>query len=413
MSNLWRPFSVPALASPLHVRKGQGVNLADRQGREYLDAVSGLWNTSVGLNNPALVSQMHAQLQELSFSSLFHATNSPAERLSTRLVELSQGRMQHVYLSTTGSSAVEVALRVSRIYQRARGTPDKKRILGFDLGYHGCSGLGMGVSGILAGEVAKSEDFPPHVQTIPSPLREGVSLDALASALHAGDVASLIMEPVLGSGGVIVPSKEYCREVRRLCSAHGALLIADEVATGTGRCGAMFASDLLDLAPDVITLSKGLNGGYFPLAATLFAEHVVQPISAAQLALQYGCTQDGNPVGCVSALATLDFIAGNGLERRAAELGAHIRGELANSGCPVIREVRGLGMMIGIELAHVHGGEPFSAEESARVRLLCQEAGLLVYHFDAGLSLFPALTITDDEVAVMLDILNEVLATLC
>ena len=414
MSNLWRPFSVPAGPTPLHVRKGQGVTLADRQGREFLDAVSGLWNTSVGLNNPKLVAQMHAQLQELSFCSLFHSTNSPAERLSTRLVELSQGKMQHVYLSTTGSSAVEVALRVSRIYQRARGCPEKKKILSFDLGYHGCSGLGMGVSGILAEEVAKSEDIPPHIQTIPSPLNEAASLDALASALARGDVASLIMEPVLGSGGVIVPSKEYCRELSRLCSSHGALLIADEVATGTGRCGAMFASWLLELAPDVITLSKGLNSGYFPLAATLFADHVVQPISAAQLALQYGCTQDGNPVGCVSALATLDFIAENDLERRAADLGEHIRAELKQStDCPVIREVRGLGLMIGIELAHLHNGAAFTAAESARVRSQCQEAGLLVYHFDSGLSLFPALTMTDDEVAMMIDILREVLSTLC
>lgn len=416
MTNLWRPFAVPGAANPMRIRKGDGSVVADTDGREYLDAAGGLWNVSLGLANGELIERMHEQLRTLSFSSLFHTTNAPAELLCERLLALTGGAMRMAYLSTTGSSAVEVALRVARLHHAASGRPDKRRILSFDIGYHGCSGLGVCASGILAGEYTRYEQLLPDFQAIPSPVDEAASLAALGKVLHeeAGQVACLIMEPIVGSGGIIVPSPGYCREVSRLCRAHGVLLVADEVATGGGRCGAMLASPLLGLEPDIVTLSKGINSGYFPLGATLFSSAVVEPIRARGIPFQYGSTQDGNPVGCVAALATLDQIERHGLDARARELGARIQEALRdNPATPVVREVRGLGLMIGIELAHLGaGGKPFSPAESGEVRHLCQDAGLLVYHFDSGISLFPALTMSDAEADSMVDIIGEVLATL-
>jgi adenosylmethionine-8-amino-7-oxononanoate aminotransferase len=416
MSHLWRPFSLPGAAMPFRLARGDGVTVTDAGGREYLDAAGGLWNLALGLNHGALVDAMHRQLQSLSFASLFDATHSPAERLCDKLVELSGGAMQTVYLSTTGSSAVDVALRVARLHHRTGGRPDKQRILHFDSGYHGSAGLGLHASGILAAELARWEERPPGFQALPSPRDEDASMRALAAALEqdAERIACLIMEPVLGSAGVIVPSRAYCEAVSRLCARHDVLLVADEVATGGGRCGAMFASTLLGLAPDIVTLSKGINSGYFPLGATLFSARVMAPIVRAGAPLQYGSTQDGNPVGCIAALVTLNTVQELGLCERATALGEACRARLRGNGTDgVVREVRGLGMMTAIELAHLDAARtPFSAAESAVVRRQCMDAGLLTYHFDSGISLFPALTLRDDEAATMTDILDEVFTTL-
>lgn len=416
MSKLWRPFSVPGSPAALKLVRGSGATVTDAGGREYLDAAGGLWNVALGLNNGPLVEAMHKQLQSMAFASLFDSTHAPAERLCDKLVELSGGTMHMAYLSTTGSTAVEVALRVARLHHRTAGSHGKQRILHFDTGYHGSSGLGVCASGILAAELTRFEDMLPGFQAIPSPRDEDASMAALVNALELdGDkIACLIMEPVLGSAGVIVPSRAYCETVSRLCQRHNVLLVADEVATGGGRCGAMFASTLLGLEPDIVALSKGINSGYFPLGATLFSQRVMEPIVRSGASFQFGSTQDGNPVGCIAALATLKAVEEQGLCERATAMGDELRARLSQRGADsVVREVRGLGMMTAIELAHLDAARtPFSPRESGEVRRLCQDAGLLTYHFDAGISLFPALTMLDTEADEMADILEEVFSTL-
>jgi adenosylmethionine-8-amino-7-oxononanoate aminotransferase len=412
MTHLWRPFSAPLAAPTMRLQRGTGCRVVDVQGREYLDAASGLWNVSLGLRNDALVERMHAQLQDLSYGTLFHATNAPAEQLCERLVERVGEPAHAVYLSTTGSSAVEVALRVAQLHHRARGQSRKRGVISFDRAYHGSSLMGLSAGG-LVGDEGDAGDRLPGFFHIVSPSDEAASLESLRTLLaaRAHEIACLILEPVLGSAGVIVPGRGFMAELSSLCRAHDVLIVADEVATGAGRCGAFLASTLLGLQPDIVALSKGLNSGYFPLGATVFAREVVAPIAARGLPLQFGCTQDGNPVGCVSALATLDELdAGRHIER-AAGLGRSIRSQLQER-CPrsVVKEVRGLGLMLAIELVHDDGSQtPFSATEAEQARHACQEEGLLTYHFDSGLSLFPALTMTDDEAQLMLDVLVDVL----
>jgi adenosylmethionine-8-amino-7-oxononanoate aminotransferase len=407
---LWRPFSIPGSPVAFELVRGEASSVSDREGRAYLDAAGGLWNVALGLNHAGLLAQMERQLHELAYASLFDASHVAAERLCERLLGLTAGRMQTVYLSTTGSTAVEVALRAARLHFRARGLSHKRGIMSFDRAYHGSSGLGIRASGILADDLDPVEACEPGFALMPSPTDEDASLKAIANHLEqaAASTAAFILEPVLGSAGVIVPSPAYGAALSALCRRHDVLLIADEVATGIGRCGAMLASDLLELQPDILALSKGLNSGYYPMGATLFAERVVQPIARAGLALQYGSTQDGNPVGCAAALATLDVVEEQQLCRRANRLGAFIRTRLHQAALPVIREVRGLGLMIAIELAHP-GGAPFSPQESAAVRRRCQDEGLLTYHFDHGLSLFPALTMSDADAEAMIEILHDVL----
>ena len=412
MSHLWRPFSPPHASAPMLLTRGQGSEVADATGRRYIDAAGGLWNVALGQGHARLIEQMQRQLQTLSFGSLFHATNAPAEQLCDRLVALAGGSMQTVVLSTTGSSAVDVALRVARLHHWARGHADKLGIVSFDKGYHGSSLLGLNAGRQLVPELAPHDRLPGFFQ-VPAPVNEDESLAALHQLLtqRGHELACLILEPVVGSGGILVPSPAYGEAVTNLCRQHDVLLVADEVATGAGRCGAFLASPLLHLKPDIVALSKGLNSGYFPLACTLFSRDVVAPIADQGLALPYGCTQDGNPVGCVTALATLEQLETQNLYERASTLGQHLQQQLRErTSSAVVRQVRGLGLMIGIELMHDDGrNTPFSAAESEHAKNLCQDEGLLTYHFDRGLSLFPALTLDDDEAHTLLDILVDVI----
>jgi adenosylmethionine-8-amino-7-oxononanoate aminotransferase len=405
-------YSVPGAAPGMRTTTGLGCFVYDAAGRRYLDAAAGLWNVTHGLANKRILADIQGQLERLAYAPLFDVDHPPAEVLANKLIAMSAGRMHYAYLSTTGSSAVEVALRVARLHHRVNGRPDKKRILSLDRGYHGCSSMSLSASGLMHAEIEKWEPILPDFQTIPSPPNERESLAFLEILLtrEADEIACLVLEPVLGSAGVIVPSHDYCKSVSALCKANDVILIADEVATGGGRCGAFFASSLLDLKPEVIALSKGLCSGYCPLGATLFSDSVIAPIRGARVPINYGSTQDGNPVACAAALAAVDLVIRDNLCSRATDLGRRIRERLEPlRGPTVISDVRGLGLMIGIELSHDRGGRPlFTEQESLNVRQQCRAQGLLVYHFHSGISLFPALTMEESSVEDMIDIISDV-----
>ena len=413
MTPLWRPYSIPGTAASLRLVRGSGAYVSDASGRQYLNATGGLWNLSLGLGHERIIRRVESQLRELSYGSLFESSHSPAEQLAARLVEKSAGAMAVAYLSTSGTAAMEVAMRVARLHHRAAGRHAKRTILGFDRAYHGCSAMTLSASGIVAAEMAGWEEALPDFQLLPSPKDEQSSLQALADLLAAksGSIACLVMEPILGSGGVIVPSREYCVELNRLCREHDVLLVADEVATGGGRCGAMFASSLLGLEPDILALSKGLGAGYLPIGATLFTGKVCEPLRKAGVPLQFGSTQDGNPAACAAALEALDIFEEQDLFGRARLLGDRIRQGLAPllaSGA--IRQVRGLGLMIGLELADTDSPDSACSESAAaQMRARCLQEGVLVYHFDGGISLFPPLTITDEEADDLVEMLSFVL----
>jgi adenosylmethionine-8-amino-7-oxononanoate aminotransferase len=310
---------------------------------------------------------------------------------------------------------VEIAIRVARTWQVLQDQPQRKTVISFDNSYHGGSWIAAQASGILQGGLASHEQSAGGFAFLPGPRDEGASLEALAHYFdqHGGSVAAFIAEPILGSAGILVPTQSYWRTVRSMCSDYGVLLIADEVATGGGRCGAMLASSALGMRPDLITLSKGINSGYFPVAATLFSAKVAAPFQRGDYVMQLGSTQDGNPVGCAAASATLNFIREQGLMAEAARKGERITAHLRQAGHAAIAEVRGVGLMIGIELQHTFGtAGAYSPAETVEVRNQLKQAGLLVYHFDGGISLFPSLLMSDDTVDDMLDILDSVFATL-
>jgi adenosylmethionine-8-amino-7-oxononanoate aminotransferase len=413
---LLHPYQVPGRTPNLRVARGQGSLVYDDAGREYIDAAAGLWNLGLGLGNKGILKAMAEQGEALAYFGLFDATHGPAERLAALLVQLTESRMGHVYFSTTGTSAIEVALRTARTYQRAAGRPGKIRILSYDEGYHGCSWMNLSSSGSMHAEMNGWEDPLPDFRTIANPADEARSLAELRRAVEEeGDrLAALLIEPILGTGGIIVPSPGYFSELAAICREHDILIVSDEVATGCGRTGAMFASYQLGLEPDLIAVSKGLAAGYFPIGATLIRGAIVETMRSAGAPILFGSTQDGNPIGCAAALAALNQILSENLHVRAAEIGARIKEGLQPLvGSSVLGEIRGLGLMIGLDLTHTGAvPRPFSEQEAAQARALCADSGLLVYHYRSGLSLYPALTISEEEVDDMIDILTSVISLL-
>jgi adenosylmethionine-8-amino-7-oxononanoate aminotransferase len=356
-------------------------------------------------------------LSVCAYASLFdEGTHAPAEVLAQRLAQLLGGEGRQVYLSTTGSSAVEAAVWIARAHFKASRRPAKTRILSFDKSYHGGSSLSISASGSMREVLSRWGELAPGFDLVPSPVDEAASLEAIEKVLTARghEIAGFLIEPVLASAGVIVPSADYYRALTDLCRRHEVLVLADEVATGLGRCGAMLVSSLLGLEPDIVTLSKGLSAGYFPIAATVVTAAVMAPLETAGFLLLFGSTQDGNPVGCTLALATLDYVLSNNLCARAADVGHSLRTALAAScGGHVVKEIRGIGLMTGLELAHSDAARTaFDSKEVAAVRELLKQRRLLVCMFETGISLFPALTITAEEVNEIVRSLGAVLSSL-
>jgi adenosylmethionine-8-amino-7-oxononanoate aminotransferase len=414
LTTLLKPYTAPGRSHGLKIIGGDGCYVTDSSGRRYLDAAGGLWNLTLGLGNKVLVETIATQAKALAYAQLFDATHAPAERLADALVTQYGGGMSYAYLSTTGSSAVEIALTAAKLHHRVKGDPTRRRIVTLDRGYHGSSSMARAASGALEQELSIWGLHQPEFLRIPSCVDEAGSLKALSELVADKDhgICALLMEPILGTGGIYVPTKAYCKSVSDLCEQHGVLLIADEVATGGGRCGRFFASQELGLRPAAVALSKGLTSGYLPLAATLFSEEMMRPMVETGTTLPFGSTQDGNPIACATALATLEIVTQPEMVQRIEQVGETLRTglqELIGSG--VVSEVRGMGLMVGVELKHIgNNRQLFTETEAAAVKHQCREEGLLVYHFDGGLSLFPSLMISDDEIADLIEMLSSVLA---
>ncbi len=408
---LLRPYTVPGTEHDFQLVKGEGSRVFDRFNRRYLDAVSGLWNTSFGLSEKRILERMQDQMERLAFSSLFDSSHTSACILADRLVDLTDGAMDFVYLSTTGTSAVENAISTCLLRHFLKTSRKSGRILAFEDGYHGSSLLARSASGIVRNEIIALDHVNHVFEFIPNPKDEVRSLSALREILSRGrqDIAGFLFEPVLGSAGVIVPSESYAHEISKICQENDVVMIADEVATGFGRCGSFFASFQLGFQPDIITLSKGLTAGFFPLGATLFKRSVLEPLSAAQVQLPFGSTQDGNPIGCAAALATIELLSDQDFVAQSLLSGnALLRGITDIADRNGISEARGMGLMLALDFGPRLDGQ--DAQHVNRIRKACREEGLLVYAFETGISLFPALNSSSDDIDEMLEILDSVLS---
>ncbi|MFL5393946.1 MAG: aspartate aminotransferase family protein [Myxococcales bacterium] len=351
--------------APLLIAEGNGPFLYTADGREIIDGLSGLWNVNIGHGRKELAAAAAKQMERLAFASAYTgATNEPAVRLAERLVDISYSNISAVYFTTAGAESNESAFKFARYYWKVTGKPEKTKFVSRIHGYHGVTMAAMSATGMAAYHKMFGPLVPGFVQVpAPYPYRwsgnaepgQGAA-DALEERILAegpGTVAAVIAEPVMGAGGVIVPPDTYWPALRRICDKHDVLLIADEVITGFGRTGRMFALDRWNVEPDLVSFAKGVTSAYIPLGGVLVSKkvHEVLTSAPADQKFMHAATYSGHPVCCAVALANLDIIEKDGLPERAATMGKYLLDGLRTlSDLPEVGDVRGLGMMCGIEL---------------------------------------------------------------
>ncbi|WP_329594086.1 adenosylmethionine--8-amino-7-oxononanoate transaminase [Streptomyces sp. NBC_01005] len=367
-AHVWHPYGpMPGRQEPLVVESASGVRLKlaePAHGQdELIDGMSSWWSAVHGYNHPVLNEAATDQLGRMSHVMFGGLTHEPAVRLATRLVEITPEPLRHVFLSDSGSVAVEVAVKMCLQYWRSAGRPAKQRLLTWRGGYHGDTWQPMSVcdpeggmhelwSGVLPRQVFADEppagfDAEPDAAYVRH-LRELI-------AEHADRLAAVIVEPVVqGAGGMRFHSPAYLRVLREACDEHEVLLVFDEIATGFGRTGELFAAAHADVSPDVMCVGKALTGGYLTMAATLCTSRVAEGISSGEVpVLAHGPTFMGNPLAAAVACASVDLLLGQDWQREVKRIGTGLREGLAPaSGLPGVRDVRVLGAIGVVQLDH-------------------------------------------------------------
>lgn len=409
---------------------GEGVFVTDAEGNRLLDGFAGLWCVNVGYGQQSIVDAAAEQMARLPYATgYFHFASEPAVELAAKLAARAPGNLNHVFFTQGGSDAVDSAIRLIRYYFNVTGRPAKKQVIALDRGYHGSSALGAGVTGLAT--------FHTHFDTptadqhhIPCayPYRFEGGDEALIAAsvraletkvaeLGAEHVAAFFVEPVIGSGGVIVPPDGWYRAMRHTCRQLDILMVADEVITGFGRTGPMFGSEYDGVEPDLMTIAKGLTSGYAPMGALLMSSSIHQAILDANPRSQvigHGLTYSGHPVSAAVALAVLRLYEEGGILANGRASGAYLAERLAGlADHPLVGNIRSRGLLAGIELVV---DKPRKTRPDPALGLPDALAaagyrnGIIFRAFgDAMIGLAPPLVVTCDEVDLMIERLTRTL----
>jgi len=407
----WMPFTANRQfkSAPRLVSKAEGMHFTTPEGRQVLDGVAGLWCVNAGHARPRIVQAIQAQAAELDFAPPFQMAHPKVFELAERLVQLTPSGLDKVFFTNSGSESVETALKMALAYHRVRGEGQRTRLIGRERGYHGVNFGGISVGGM----VANRKMFGPmlggvdHLRHTHDPVRNAFTrgqpehgaeladdLERLIALHDASTIAAVIVEPLAGSTGVLVPPRGYLQRLRSICDKHGILLIFDEVITGFGRLGSPFAANHLGVTPDLMTVAKGLTNGCVPMGA-VFAQRFIHDafMTGPEHLIEFfhGYTYSGHPLACAAALATLDTYAEEGLLTRASDMAATFEAAVHSlAGLPNVLDVRNMGLVGGIELAPIPG-EP--GKRAFAVFLDCWEHGVLVRNTGDTIALSPPLII--------------------
>jgi adenosylmethionine-8-amino-7-oxononanoate aminotransferase len=433
---IWHPFTQMKdwlEEEPLIIVEGRDCFVKDVRGRWYLDGVSSIWVNVHGHRRSELDMAITEQLKNIAHSTMLGVSSVPAIRLSERLVNTIQNSLgpslSKVFFSDNGSTAVEAALKMAFQYWRHKGVEGRSRFLSLTNGYHGDTLGAASVGGI---DIFHEAFRPLLFDTLqaPSPYcyRCGVTdsspgqcslecLNAMEDILrsHREEIAAVIVEPMVqGAGGMIVFPPGYLKGVRELCTRYDVLLIADEVATGFGRTGKMFACEHEGVSPDIICLSKGITGGYLPLAATVTTEEVFNAFLGEHSELKtffHGHSYSGNPLACACALASLEvFEKDRTLENMSPKINILRKWLEKVSALPHVGEARGMGLMAGMELVKDKSTrEPYPWEDKMGVRacLRAREGGVLIRPLGNVVVIMPPLAISPENLSRMLEVIKE------
>ena len=431
-AHLWHPFTQMAdwlAEEPLVIAEAEGTTLVDTAGRRYLDGVSSLWCNVHGHRHPALDAAVHAQLGRVAHTTLLGLGNVPSIELARALVDVVPRGLTRVFYSDAGATAVEAALRIALQYQQLRGETRRTRFASLVEAYHGdtLGAVGVGFSETfhrwLAPAVAPAVRLtPPHVFRWQRRMDPEAALGAALAeaerefAAHGPTLAAIIVEPLVqGAAGMWIHPPAYLRALRTLADRHGTLLIADEVATGFGRTGRLFACEHAGVSPDLLCLAKGISGGYLPLAATLATEDVFAAFLGPYeefRAFFHGHTYTGNPLACAVGLASLRlFSEERTLERLAPKI-ARLRERLAADVAPLphVGDVRQKGFMVGIELVadrETRAPYPPAARIGQRVGRAARARGVVVRPLGNVIVLMPPLAIALADLDRLVDVVRD------
>ena len=432
--HVWHPFTDMSRwldEEPLVIQRAQGCWLYDTQGRRYLDGNASLWVNVHGHRRPELDAAIRAQLDDVAHTTFLGLTNPPAAQLAARLAALAPGGLERVFFSESGASAVEVALKMAYAYHLFRGEGHRSLFVSMDGAYHGDT-----VGSVSVGRIDVFHDtyrpllFPtagfaqPYCYRCPLGLTYpscGIACaDTLADVLaRDGDrVAAVVIEPLVqGADGIITAPDGHLRRVADIAERHGVLLIADEVATGFGRTGTLFACEAEAVEPDLMAVGKGLTGGYLPMSATLATNEIFEAFTSTGSTFFHGHSYSGNPLAAAVALANLDVFEAEGTLASARLLSGHLATEVARlSTLTHVGNIRQRGLMCGVELVEDRAtGRPYAASEriGARVCRRARDHGLIIRPLDDTIVVMPALSMTAEEVRFLIDVLERCIVEVC
>ncbi|MDQ0394501.1 aspartate aminotransferase family protein [Labrys monachus] len=426
----WMPYTANRQfkSNPRMFVAAKDMHYTTSDGRQVLDGTAGLWCCNAGHSRPKIVEAIQSQVAELDYAPAFQMGHPKAFELASRLVQLTPQGMDHVFFTNSGSEAVDTALKTALAYHRVRGEGSRFRLIGRERGYHGVGFGGISVGGIVAnrkmfGTMLTGVDHIRHTHDLSRNAfsREqpefgaeyAEDLERVIQLHDASTIAAVIVEPVAGSTGVLIPPKGYLERIRAICDKYGILLIFDEVITGFGRLGTPFAADYFGVTPDLMTVAKGITSGVIPMGAVFVKKEIYDAFMQGPehlIEFFHGYTYSANPVACAAALGTLDTYHEEGLLTRAADLAAYWADAVHSfKGLPHVIDTRNLGLIGAIELESI-AGQP--TKRAFTAFLNAYEKGLLIRTTGDIIALSPPLIVSKAQIDELAGILTDVLKTL-
>ncbi|SIT38088.1 Omega-amino acid--pyruvate aminotransferase [Paraburkholderia piptadeniae] len=418
LSNFWMPFTANRQfkAAPRLFKSAKGMYYTTVDDRPVLDATAGLWCVNAGHGRAEITQAVAEQLTTMDYAPTFQMGHALAFEAATKVAEFMPAGLDRIFFTNSGSESVDTALKMALAYHRACGEGQRTRFIGRERGYHGVGFGGISVGGILANRKTFSGNLMPHVDHLPHTLNIAEAaftrgqptwgahladeLERLVALHDASTIAAVIVEPLAGSTGVIVPPKGYLERLRELCTKHGILLIFDEVITGFGRLGAPTASEYFGVVPDLITMAKAINNAAIPMGAVAASRAVHDAVvnAGAENAIEFfhGYTYTAHPAAAAAAIATLDIYKRDRLFERAKDLSGVFEDAVHElHGSPYVKDIRNLGLVAGVELESRPGAPGARAYD---VFLKCFEAGVLVRYTGDILAFSPPLIVDEQKI---------------
>jgi len=420
----WMPFTANRnfQANPRFIVSARGMYYTDSNGQEIMDASAGLWCVNAGHYRPHINQAIAEQLEQLDFAHSFNAGHHNAFNFANRLKEHFPDPLNHVFFTNSGSESVDTALKIALAYHKLNGEGGRQRLVGREKGYHGMGFGGVSVGGLVKnrsqfGLLLPSDHLRHTLDIEKNAFSRGLPSEGIELAddlqriidLHGADsIAAVMVEPVAGAGGVILPPQGYLQRLRQICTDNGILLIFDEVITGFGRLGAICAAERFGVVPDIMTTAKGITNATVPMGAVFVSDHIYDSfmnLSPAGVELFHGYTYSGHPLACAAGMATLDIYENEGLLTRGRELEDHwINNMMRLKGEQNVIDVRGMGLIGAVELAP-RPDEPMA--RGVEAGKACYDRGVWVRNIGDALVFSPPLIISKEEITQLFDTVIE------